>query len=74
MTLGISLLISGNWSALVIDSHVIYKCSFNICYSILFTGQGETNVNTEFGCGAEILKFALYNVTSKCSINLLGGL
>jgi hypothetical protein len=35
-------------------------------------GQGETNVNTEFGCGTEILKFALYNVTSKYSINLLG--
>ncbi len=31
-------------------------------------GQGETNVNTEFGCGTEILKFALYNVTSKSNI------
>jgi hypothetical protein len=31
-------------------------------------GQGETNVNTEFGYGTEILKFALYNVTSKYSI------
>ncbi len=38
-------------------------------------GQGETNVNTEFGCGStQILKFALFNVTSKYSINLLGGL